>query len=77
MKYGRWLKQPDQLQPPDGESFISRLYRKLWERVGGRPWTWIIRDSWFANPLLWLFICVGVVIFHLFLGGFLVHVFDF
>ena len=23
---------------------IGRLYEKLWRRVGGRPWTEIVRD---------------------------------
>lgn len=77
MKYGRWVKQPDQIQPPDGESLISRLYRKLWQRFGGRPWTWIMRDSWFAQPLLWLFFGAVVAMLHLFVGGLVVHLFDF
>jgi hypothetical protein len=24
---------------------IGRLYEKLWRRVGGRPWTDIVRDE--------------------------------
>ena len=24
---------------------IARLYRALWSRIGGRPWTYIIRDN--------------------------------
>ncbi|MFA7218376.1 MAG: hypothetical protein WC057_07260 [Dehalococcoidales bacterium] len=29
-------------------------YKWLWKRIGGRPWTWIMRDSQKANPLMWL-----------------------
>ena len=25
---------------------MSNLYRQLWSRVGGRPWTFILRDIW-------------------------------
>lgn len=24
---------------------IKRLYKAMWRRLGGRPWTYIIRDS--------------------------------
>jgi len=47
------------------ESFLSKLYEKLWSRVGGRPWTYIIRDESKKAPLLFfaifLFMGVGLV----------------
>ncbi|HEY49589.1 MAG TPA: hypothetical protein G4O13_06045 [Dehalococcoidia bacterium] len=47
---------------------LERLYRALWSRAGGRPWTHIIRDSQRKYPLLWLLIAqgIGIVLGHLF-----------
>jgi len=25
---------------------LSNLYKALWSRIGGRPWTYILRDLW-------------------------------
>ncbi|MDD4986739.1 MAG: hypothetical protein PHQ43_13380, partial [Dehalococcoidales bacterium] len=36
------------------------LYEWLWRRIGGRPWAYIIRDSYHAHPYLWV---SGVVLF--------------
>ncbi len=33
---------------------MGKLYRWLWSHIGGRMWTYIIRDSYHDAPLLWL-----------------------
>ncbi len=45
-------------------------YKWLWTRIGGRPWTYIIRDSYHANPLIWILVTLGlgVLLGHLFWG---------
>jgi len=50
------------------EGLLERLYRALCSRIGGRPWTQIIRDSQRRHPLLWLlaFGAVGILLGHLF-----------
>ncbi len=50
------------------EDLLQRLYRELWSRIGGRPWTYIIRDSQKKHPLLWLLLsgAIGIVLGHLF-----------
>ncbi|KTB49176.1 hypothetical protein DEALK_00880 [Dehalogenimonas alkenigignens] len=30
------------------------LYRMLWSRLGGRPWTYILRDLWHRYEWLWI-----------------------
>jgi hypothetical protein len=47
---------------------MSKLYEWLWTRIGGRPWTYIIRDNQKKYPLLWLlgFGALGVVLGHIF-----------
>ena len=47
---------------------IERLYRALWLTIGGRPWTYIIRDSQRNHPLLWLLIAqaIGIILGHVF-----------
>ncbi len=47
---------------------IQRLYKWLWTRIGGRPWTYIIRDNQRKYPLLWLllFLVIGILLGHLF-----------
>jgi hypothetical protein len=39
------------------------LYRKLWSRVGGRPWTYIIRDFWHKYEGLCIVALVAVGVF--------------
>ncbi len=52
------------------EDLLSRLYRTLWSRLGGRPWTYIIRDAYHQRPLVWLALAtgLGVLLGHLFWG---------
>jgi hypothetical protein len=47
---------------------LEKMYEWLWSRIGGRPWTYIIRDSQKAHPLLWLlgFGALGIVLGHIF-----------
>ena len=35
-------------------------YRWLWSKIGGRMWTYIMRDFAHQNPMLVLFIGVGL-----------------
>jgi predicted MFS family arabinose efflux permease len=39
---------------------LERLYRELWSRVGGRPWTEIIREDQKRSPLVFLLIFIGL-----------------
>lgn len=43
---------------------FSKLYKKLWTKLGGRPWTYIIRDEAKAEPLVMftLFLAAGIAI---------------
>lgn len=35
---------------------LEKLYEKLWRRLGGRPWTEVIREDARREPLLYLLI---------------------
>lgn len=35
---------------------LEKLYEKLWHRLGGRPWTEIVREDARQEPLLYLLI---------------------
>ena len=43
------------------------LYKELWSRIGGRPWTYIIRDIWDETEWLmqgmWFFMGIFVGIY--------------
>lgn len=47
---------------------IEELYKMLWSRIGGRPWTEIMRDCQKRYPLLWLLVFgfLGLLLGHLF-----------
>jgi len=47
---------------------IEKLYKMLWSRIGGRPWTYIIRDSYQKRPLLWIlgWGLFGIILGHIF-----------
>ncbi len=49
---------------------IARCYRWLYTHIGGRPWTYIIRDSYHGNPIMWLTVTalIGALLGHLFWG---------
>lgn len=72
MTYGGWTKSPDDLEPGENESALSRLYRKLWEWFPGQPWSYAIRDSWHQYPLIWILLPGGFLVF---LGCCLGHLF--
>lgn len=39
---------------------LEKLYKKLWSRAGGKPWTEIIREDQKYSPLLYLLIFLGL-----------------
>ncbi len=39
---------------------IGKLYEKLWRKVGGKPWTEIVREDQKAAPLMYLLIFLGL-----------------
>jgi len=41
------------------------LYKKLWSIIGGRPWTYIIRDLWHKAEFIWI---IGLVSLGVWLG---------
>jgi len=41
-------------------TWLEKLYKKLWQKVGGRPWTEIIRDEQKRTPLVFLLIFLGL-----------------
>ena len=52
------------------QDWLCRLYKTIWSRVGKRPWTYIIRDSYHRWPLLWLTLAtgIGILLGHIFWG---------
>ena len=41
-------------------AWLERLYEKLWRKVGGKPWTEIIRDDQRKAPLAFLIVFMGL-----------------
>jgi len=39
---------------------LQELYKALWSKIGGRPWTYIIRDFYHHHPLIFTFITLGI-----------------
>ena len=33
---------------------LESVYRALWSRLGGRPWTYILRDAWHRLEGIWI-----------------------
>ena len=33
---------------------LEACYRFIWEKIGGRPWTYILRDTWHRLEGLWI-----------------------
>lgn len=44
---------------------MERLYKWIWSRIGGRPFTYIIRDCWHKYEFFWL---IGLVSLGVWLG---------
>ena len=38
---------------------LERMYEKLWQRVGGKPWTEIMREDHRQSPLIFMLIFLG------------------
>lgn len=54
MRYSEWIKEkPDDITPPENEHWLEKLYRAIWSKIGGKPWTWITKDSWHKYPFIW------------------------
>lgn len=41
-------------------ALLEKLYHQLWSRVGGRPWTDIVRGEQKKSPLVFLLIFLGL-----------------
>ncbi|MDP2919375.1 MAG: hypothetical protein Q8O43_04055 [Dehalococcoidia bacterium] len=42
------------------------LYKIIWSRIGGRPWTFILRDAWYTLEGLWIIglVAIGALLGH-------------
>lgn len=42
------------------------MYKALWSRIGGRPFTYILRDIWHKAEFVWIIglIAIGVTLGH-------------
>jgi len=42
------------------------IYQALWSRIGSRPWTYILRDTWHKFEGLWIIglVAVGALMGH-------------
>lgn len=73
MMYGDWVKTQEVIDLD--ATGLAKLYQAIWSRLGGRPYTYMIRDLWHQYPLLWIFAgggivgLIGAVLGHLFWGG--------
>ncbi len=41
-------------------SLLEKLYEKLYLRIGGKPWTEIVREDQKRTPLLYMLIFLGL-----------------
>jgi len=41
-------------------AWLEKVYEKMWRKIGGRPWTEIIRDEQKRSPLVFLLIFLGL-----------------
>jgi len=39
---------------------IAKIYKTLWQTIGGRPWTYIMRDMWHKYEGLCIIILVAM-----------------
>lgn len=42
-------------------SSLGNLYKWLWSHTTGRPYTYLIRDFYHENPILWIFLEAWVI----------------
>jgi len=63
---------------------LGKLYKFIWSHIGGRPWTYIIRDFCYQNPLFFILVFLFTLLWFLhvpdrilfvFLGILLGHLF--
>ena len=42
------------------------IYKEMWSRIGGRPWTYILRDTWHRLEGLWIIglVAIGALLGH-------------
>jgi len=40
--------------------WLGKLYEKIWQKIGGKPWTEIVRDEQKQAPLVFLLILLGL-----------------
>ena len=52
----------------DNEHLGQKLYRQVWQRTGGKPWTFILRDSHKKHPITWIIgsLLLGILMGHVF-----------
>ena len=50
------------------EHLGKKLYRQVWSRAGGRPWTYLARDGMKTHALAWLMgaLSLGILLGHIF-----------
>ena len=45
---------------------FEAVYKALWLKLGGRPWTYILRDTWHKLEGIWIIglVAIGAVLGH-------------
>lgn len=45
---------------------LESFYQAIWSKIGGRPWTYIIRDTWHMLEGIWIIslIAIGAALGH-------------
>ncbi len=45
---------------------LVKIYHSLWSKLGGRPWTHILRDTWYKLEGLWIIglVAIGALLGH-------------
>jgi len=56
MRIGRFNPHPP--WRVDATRLVSQFYRALWQRIGGRPWTYIMR----SRPWLYILPAIGMMV---------------
>jgi hypothetical protein len=49
---------------------LEAVYKAIWSRLGGRPWTYIVRDTWHMLEGIWIIglVAAGAILGHWFWG---------
>jgi hypothetical protein len=40
-----------------------KIYKAIWKVIGGRPWTYILRDIWHKYELFWILILISTGVY--------------